>query len=137
MGSVITSLTDSTPYLDGCAPGAAGAQVTFEGKADEIQPGVAGDLVFVIREAPHQRFTRQGHDLHVTVQVSSLPHAVAISHVQGSCTSVQAQGMGRCILGRRSADCTVTSVLVHARPHLLARVLRVHFHGPMPLLAVA
>lgn len=40
-----------------------GTRVTFEGKGDELPGQPAQDLVFVVRQAPHARFTRQGDDL--------------------------------------------------------------------------
>lgn len=46
-----------------------GTKITFAGKGDERPGRPAGDLVFVIKEKPHPRFRRQGHDLHTTVKV--------------------------------------------------------------------
>jgi len=46
-----------------------GTKITFEGKGDEVRGGPPGDLVFVVREQPHPRFTRRGNDLHTKVQI--------------------------------------------------------------------
>ncbi|KIY93364.1 putative DnaJ subfamily B member 4, partial [Monoraphidium neglectum] len=46
-----------------------GTKITFPGKGDE-RPGLPpADLQFVVEEAPHPRFMRQGDDLHTTVRV--------------------------------------------------------------------
>ena len=38
-------------------------QITFAGEGDEVSPGHAQDIVFVVKEKPHSHFTRDGHDL--------------------------------------------------------------------------
>jgi len=48
----------------------AGTRITFSGEGDEIQPGLAEDLVFVIRELNHDRFVREGDDLHYECKIS-------------------------------------------------------------------
>lgn len=40
-----------------------GTKVTFEGKGDQRQGQLAGDVVFVIDEKPHPHFKREGNDL--------------------------------------------------------------------------
>lgn len=43
--------------------------MTFAGKGDEVTPGTAADLVFVVKQQPHSRFQRKGNDLHVRVKL--------------------------------------------------------------------
>ncbi|KAL9185721.1 hypothetical protein ACHAXT_003498 [Thalassiosira profunda] len=47
----------------------AGTRITFSGEGDEVEPGLAEDIVFVLREAKHDRFVREGDDLHYEVKV--------------------------------------------------------------------
>ena len=42
-----------------------GTKVRFAGSGNEVSPGNAQDLVFVVDERPHARFTRNGDDLRV------------------------------------------------------------------------
>ena len=46
-----------------------GTRVTFEGKGDELPGRPAQDLVFVVRQAPHPRFSREGDDLALTMHL--------------------------------------------------------------------
>lgn len=46
-----------------------GTRVTFAGKGDEVAPGTAAHLVFVVKQQPHARFQRQGSDLHTRVKL--------------------------------------------------------------------
>lgn len=46
-----------------------GTRVTFAGKGDEVAPGTAADLVFVVKQQPHARFERKGNDLHTRVKL--------------------------------------------------------------------
>ena len=48
----------------------AGTRLTFSGEGDELKPGVSEDLIFVIREAKHDRFVREGSDLHFRARLS-------------------------------------------------------------------
>jgi DnaJ family protein B protein 4 len=49
----------------------SGTKLTFAGEGDETQPGVEpGDIVFVLEEAPHEHFKRQGDDLVYTANIS-------------------------------------------------------------------
>eukprot|EP00457_Paulinella_chromatophora_P008834 gb/GEZN01008883.1/.p1 GENE.gb/GEZN01008883.1/~~gb/GEZN01008883.1/.p1 ORF type:complete len:371 (+),score=55.27 gb/GEZN01008883.1/:151-1263(+) len=41
----------------------AGTKITFEGEGDEMPGQLAGDVTFVIKEKPHERFQRQDSDL--------------------------------------------------------------------------
>lgn len=45
-----------------------GTKITFEREGDELGPGaMAADVVFTIKTKPHDRFTREGDDLHYEV----------------------------------------------------------------------
>lgn len=71
-----------------------GTRVTFEGKGDEVAPGQASDLAFVVKQAPHARFERQGNDLHATVKlplVAALTGASpSLQHLDGRTVQVWA-----------------------------------------------
>lgn len=46
-----------------------GQKVTFRGEGDQ-QPGVeTGDVIIVLQQQPHNRFTRQGDDLHMKLSI--------------------------------------------------------------------
>lgn len=46
-----------------------GTKITFEKEGDEVQPGVAQDVVFEIKAKPHDKFTRDNDDLIFTHDV--------------------------------------------------------------------
>ncbi|CAO1624985.1 unnamed protein product [Jaminaea pallidilutea] len=48
----------------------SGTKIRFGGKGNDLPSGGAQDLVFIIEEKPHARFTRQGDDLKVTSPLS-------------------------------------------------------------------
>ncbi|EPZ35621.1 DnaJ-domain-containing protein [Rozella allomycis CSF55] len=48
----------------------SGTKVRFEGEGDEISPGNAQAIEFVIEEKPHPVFKREGHDLHMNITLS-------------------------------------------------------------------
>lgn len=48
----------------------AGTKMTFENEGDEVPGGQPGDIIFVIEEKKHPRFTRDGNNLLVRVPVS-------------------------------------------------------------------
>jgi len=47
-----------------------GTKITFEKEGDEKPGEVPADLVFVLKEQTHSRFTRQGNDLSYTANIS-------------------------------------------------------------------
>merc|ERR1712100_707391 len=49
-----------------------GHKIVFHNKADEIPDGDAGDVVFVLKEKPHDTFTRHGADLYIKKKISLL-----------------------------------------------------------------
>jgi len=58
----------------------AGTKLTYTGEGDEVSPGVSQDVIIVVREKPHERFTREGADLHLSHKIAladaicGLPH---------------------------------------------------------------
>ena len=48
----------------------SGTKIKFAGEGDEVMPGVSQDIEFVVQEAPHADFKREGDDLQTKVQVS-------------------------------------------------------------------
>ena len=49
-----------------------GTKITFEREGDQTPGVVPADVVFVIKTKPHDRFTREGDDLHYEVSVGYL-----------------------------------------------------------------
>lgn len=47
----------------------AGTRITYSGEGDEMEPGLAEDIVFVLRERKHDRFVREGNDLHYEIKL--------------------------------------------------------------------
>ncbi|KAJ8600930.1 hypothetical protein CTAYLR_005053 [Chrysophaeum taylorii] len=47
-----------------------GTKLTFAGEGDEVEDGVAQDVVVVIREKPHHAYVREGSDLHYRASIS-------------------------------------------------------------------
>lgn len=47
----------------------AGTKFRFSGEGDELEPGRAEDLVFCLREMKHDRFVREGDDLHYEIRL--------------------------------------------------------------------
>merc|ERR1711988_2060292 len=47
-----------------------GHKVVFHNKADEIPDGDAGDVVFVLKEQPHELYRRHGSDLYVKKKIA-------------------------------------------------------------------
>ncbi|CAG8743010.1 11553_t:CDS:1, partial [Acaulospora colombiana] len=50
----------------------AGTKFRFKGEGNERPNGESQDLVFVIEELPHERFTRDGNDLVTTEKITLL-----------------------------------------------------------------
>ena len=48
----------------------AGTRIAFSGEGDEVEPGLAENIVFVLRKVKHDRFERDGDNLHYEVKVS-------------------------------------------------------------------
>ena len=58
----------------------AGTKFTFSGEGDEIEPGLAENIIFVLREVKHERFVREGDDLHYEVKVSLADALCGFTH---------------------------------------------------------
>lgn len=76
----------------------AGTRITFPGKGDERPGRPADDVVFVLKEAPHPRFTRSGNDLHTTVKVPLVTAltggSVQVGHGEGGGSGREVEGNG-------------------------------------------
>ena len=48
---------------------------------DEVAPGVAQDIQVVVREKPHDRFVREGADLHLKHAISLADAICGLSHL--------------------------------------------------------
>ena len=59
----------------------AGTKITFSGDGDEVAPGVAQDIQVVVREKPHDRFVREGADLHLKHAIPLADAVCGIPHL--------------------------------------------------------
>lgn len=77
-----------------------GEQIRFEQVADEAVGHIAGDLVFVLRQAPDSIFKRDGDNLRVTVTVTLLESLVgfrrAFNHLDGHEVIIDKQDVTYC-----------------------------------------
>ncbi len=48
----------------------AGDRIVLEGEADQVPDQEPGDIVFTLKEEPHDVFTRAGADLQATIEIS-------------------------------------------------------------------
>lgn len=58
----------------------AGTRITYSGEGDEVEPGLAENIVFVLREVKHDRFVREGDDLHYEISVSICESLCGFTH---------------------------------------------------------
>ena len=58
----------------------AGTRITYSGEGDEVEPGLAENIVFVLREVKHERFVREGDDLHYEVKISLCDALCGFTH---------------------------------------------------------
>jgi DnaJ family protein B protein 4 len=75
----------------------SGTRVTFEGKGNETQAGQPpGDVVFIIEEQKHSRFTREGNDLvymyRIALKDALCGGTVQIDHLNGTKVPIEFQG---------------------------------------------
>lgn len=56
-------------HIEGKPGWKAGTKITYPGVGDRLRGEPAQDIRFTIAEKPHARFSRQGDDLHVTVDI--------------------------------------------------------------------
>ncbi|KAM9886188.1 hypothetical protein OXX79_014356, partial [Metschnikowia pulcherrima] len=64
-----------------------GQRIVFSGEGDQ-EPGVTpGDVVFVVDEKPHEKFTRKGNDLYYESEIDLLTALaggeVSFKHISG------------------------------------------------------
>lgn len=77
-----TSSTREQTFCINVKPGwKSGTKVTFEKKGDEAPGIIPGDVVFVVNQAPHPRFQRNGDDLHYKMN-TPLMHALTGFNVE-------------------------------------------------------
>ncbi|KAH3756952.1 dnaJsubfamily B member 13 [Pelomyxa schiedti] len=64
-----------------------GTKVTFEREGDEVPGSVPADIVFVLKQKPHDMFTREGDDLYCTLPITLADAltglVVTIPHLDG------------------------------------------------------
>ncbi len=64
-----------------------GQEIAFFEEGEPLIDGEPGDLIFVVRTKPHERFTRQGHDLHLEQTISLVDALtgfnIEIEHLDG------------------------------------------------------
>jgi len=58
----------------------AGTRITYSGEGDEVEPGLAENIVFVLREVKHDRFVREGDDLHYEISVPLVDSLCGFTH---------------------------------------------------------
>ena len=58
----------------------AGTRITYSGEGDEVEPGLAENIVFVLREVKHDRFVREGDDLHYEITVPLVESLCGFTH---------------------------------------------------------
>ncbi len=63
----------------------AGTKITFEGAGDELHGQPAQDIQFIIEEAPHSTYRREGDNLHTTVDVPLVDALCGYTFVLGDC----------------------------------------------------
>jgi len=77
-----------------------GEQIKFEQVADEAVGHIAGDLIFVLRQAPDPVFQREGDNLRVTMNISLLESLVgfrrAFKHLDGHEVMIDKQDVTYC-----------------------------------------
>jgi DnaJ family protein B protein 11 len=69
-----------------------GQEIAFFEEGEPLIDGEPGDLIFVVRTIPHERFTRQGHDLHLEQTISLVDaltgFSLEIEHLDGHKVSI-------------------------------------------------
>jgi len=64
-----------------------GDTIKFDNVADEAVGHISGDLIFRVKQIPHPHFTRQGDDLHMSLDISLLDSLVGFetnfTHLDG------------------------------------------------------
>ena len=77
-----------------------GEQIKFEQVADEAVGHIAGDLIFILRQAPDKHFTREGDNLRMTLAITLLESLVGFrkmfKHLDGHEVVVDKQDVTYC-----------------------------------------
>lgn len=58
----------------------AGTRITYSGEGDEIEPGRAEDIVFIVCQQQHTRFVREGDDLHYEIKIPLVDALTGFTH---------------------------------------------------------
>ncbi|KAJ1446970.1 DnaJ C terminal domain-containing protein [Pelagophyceae sp. CCMP2097] len=73
---------------------AAGAEVKFPRMSEQLPGQIPGDVVVLLKQAPHARFTRKGQDLHmdmvITLKEALLGFSKTFDHLDGRKVTVSA-----------------------------------------------
>ena len=57
----------------------SGTKITFQREGDQAPNKIPADIVFIIRDKPHQHFKREGPDLRHTCKIT-LKEVISFSH---------------------------------------------------------
>lgn len=60
---------------------ADGDTIKFDNIADEAVGHIAGDLIFQIKQAPHEYFTRSGDNLYMTMRIKLVDSLIGFTQV--------------------------------------------------------
>lgn len=86
--------------LDVQAGMAAGDKIKFDQIADEAVGHIPGDLIFVIKQAPHEFLTREGNNLRMELEISLLDSLVGFrktfKHLDGHEVVVEKNDVSYC-----------------------------------------
>jgi DnaJ-class molecular chaperone len=78
-----------------------GDQIRFDQIADEAVGHIAGDLVFTVKQAPDERFTRDGDNLRMVMEISLLDSLVGFrkvfEHLDGHEVVVEKNDVSYCM----------------------------------------
>lgn len=79
---------------------ADGDQIRFEQVSDEAVGHIAGDLIFRVKQVPHEFFTRNGDDLSINMQITLTDALVGFSktieHLDGHVVTVRKDDVTYC-----------------------------------------
>lgn len=76
-----------------------GAEVTFERESEQRPGMIPGDVIFRIKQRDHDRFRREGNDLHhdmtISLRESLLGFKRSIQHLDGHAVEIASEGVTR------------------------------------------
>ncbi len=77
-----------------------GDTVKFDQVADEAVGHISGDLIFRVKQVPDAQFTRQGDDLHMSINISLLDSLVgfhtSFAHLDGHMVEIRKDDVTYC-----------------------------------------